>query len=103
LYRNGSLEVRYVPPALAGAARYLSILYTYCYKVIVLKQLSPVASGLADRAIILVDHALCISGTQLAKPWLEADSYLSEGGLARLIGSGFKKGCVLVYCTSIEL
>ncbi len=26
--------------------------------------------------------------------WLEEDCYLSEGGLARLMGSGFKKGCV---------
>ncbi len=34
--------------------------------------------------------------------WLEADWQFSRGGLARLIGSGFKKGCVLLYYTSSE-
>ncbi len=29
--------------------------------------------------------------------WLEAEWNFSEGGLARLKGSGFKKGCVLLY------
>jgi hypothetical protein len=29
--------------------------------------------------------------------WLQADRYFSEGGLARLIRSGLKKGPVLLY------
>jgi hypothetical protein len=32
-----------------------------------------------------------------------ADGNLSEGGLARNIGSWFKKGCVLLCCSSSEL
>jgi hypothetical protein len=31
------------------------------------------------------------------------DINLIEGGFARLIGRGFKKGCVLIYCSSAEL
>jgi hypothetical protein len=34
--------------------------------------------------------------------WRVADGNLSEGGLARLKGSGFKKGCVLLYNSSTE-
>ncbi len=31
--------------------------------------------------------------------WMEAEGNFSEGGLAGLIGSGFKKGCVLEHVT----
>ncbi len=34
--------------------------------------------------------------TLVSLVWLEADWYLCEGGLARLTGSEFKKGCVLL-------
>jgi hypothetical protein len=30
--------------------------------------------------------------------WLEEEGNVSEGGVARLIRSGFKKGCVFLYC-----
>jgi hypothetical protein len=34
--------------------------------------------------------------------WLVAEGNLSEGGLAQLIGSGFKKGCALLYYSATE-
>jgi hypothetical protein len=34
--------------------------------------------------------------------WLVAEGNLSKGGLARLIGSGFKKGCVFLYYSFTE-
>ncbi len=42
-------------------------------------------------------------GTTLSLAWLEADGNLSEDGLARLIGSGFKKGSIIYYsCFEFE-
>ncbi len=41
-------------------------------------------------------------GTALAWPGWVTVGNLSEGGLAQLIGSGFKKGCVLLYYSSTE-
>ncbi len=43
----------------------------------------------------LTRHALSLA-------WLEANWYFSEEGLARLVTSGFKKGCVLLYYSSTE-
>jgi hypothetical protein len=34
--------------------------------------------------------------------WLEAEGNVSEGGLARLIGSGFNRGCALPYYSITE-
>ncbi len=44
-------------------------------------------------------------GTHFSLAWLVAEENLSESGLALLIGSGFKKACVLLYtvCSTLLL
>jgi hypothetical protein len=41
-------------------------------------------------------------GTPFSLAWLVADGNLSERGLARLIGSVYKKDCILLYCCSTD-
>ncbi len=41
-------------------------------------------------------------GTTLARPGWKQNEIFSEGGLAQLKGSGFNKGCILLYYSFSE-